>query len=253
MQKGFDVDVRRKQWVLDTGISSRRDEVLLDLETPPPGLLAAAQRLQGAFGGAQTVPSKAAPRAPAPDPPAAKAPPAAEPRLVTGRRLLFAYVGIFALMVLGTPAFVNHGPGAPLAVVCCVAPLLLPVVAAHLLLLALDGLRAAAACGAAALAGGVPLAVLLAHGLGVAQVHWGAHACAALLALAYTLSLPGAAFPASVTALGVTALGAAAVELTRGGGPEAPTVAFAAEIATCALFAVWSLLRYLDRALLVSP
>ena len=253
MQKGFDVDIRRKQWVLDTGIS-RRDEVFLDLEPPPPpGLLSAAHRLQGAFCGAISVPSKTRtppPQQPPPPPPVfAHAEPAAETRGLPGRRILYAYVAGCGLMVLVTPAFVNHGTGAPLAVVCCVAPLLLPVITMHLLLQVLDGLRLAPACGAMALTACVPLAVLLAHGLGVAQCHWGVHFCVLALSLAFTSSLPGAAVFASVSALAVATLGAVAVELGKNGGPEVPTTAFAVEIATCASLGIWSVSQYQYRVI----
>jgi hypothetical protein len=244
MQKGFDVDIRRKQWVLDLAPRARRDtdEHLLypDPAPPPVGVLAATRLLQGAFDSALSMPTKTPSRTPAAPP---EAPPAEPTRRagVSGAHLLHLYALCAGTALLVVPAFLNYGPLAPHAIAVCVAPLLLPAVALHLLAAFLDGARLAPLCGAAALLQGVLLAVLATHGAAAEHTRWCTHLCVLLLQTALALSLRERARLAAAIALALFAPPVGVLEF----GPWAGTaVVFTWQVTVFAVLAVLSAVQY---------
>jgi hypothetical protein len=258
MQKGFDVDIRRKQWVLDLAPRARRDadEQLLYPDPAPPsgGVLAATRLLQGAFDSALSVPSKTAaaaaaatPRAPA----VAPETPAGEParRGVSTAGLLHLYAVGAGAALLVIPAFVNYGPRTPQAIAVCVSPILLPAVALHLLAGFLDGLRAAPLCGAAALLQGVLLAVLATHGAAAEHTRWCTHLCVLLLQTAFALSLRARPRLAAAAAGALFALPVGVLEFGPWAGAGGAALVFSWQLTVLAVLAVCSAVQYRALAL----
>ena len=265
MQKGFDVDIRRKQWVLDMAPRPPRggketDERLLEQDppgrtAPTAGILAATHLLQGAFSGAITVPTKAqaAPprQAPAAPPEPARPPEPVRRGAVPASGLLHLYCICLGTALLVAPAFLNYGPQALHAIVVCVTPLLLPTVALHLLVTFLDGLRLAPFCGLAAFTGGILLAVLMAHGVSLEHCRWGVHLCVLLLQAAYTLSLRERGLLVSMVAFVLFAVPVGILEAGPWHGTAGVDLVFAWQVFCLSVFATWSAAQYraLDLAL----
>jgi hypothetical protein len=251
MQKGFDVDIRRKQWVLDLAPRARRDadEHLLypDPVAPPAGVLAATRLLQGAFDSALTVPSKTAAATAAPRPPAAPPEaPSTEPtrRGVSTARLLHLYAIGAGVALLVVPAFVNYGALAPHAIAVCVSPILLPAIALHLLVSFLDGLRAAPICGIAALHQGVLLAVFATHGAAAEHTRWCTHLCVLLLQTAFALSLRERPRLAIASVLALFALPVGVLEFGPWAGERGAALVLVWQLAVLAVLAVCSAAQY---------
>jgi hypothetical protein len=169
--------------------------------------------------------------------------------------LLHLYVVCLGAALLVTPAFLNYGPFALHAIVVCVAPLLLPTVALHLLVAFLDGMCLGPFCGLAALTEGVLLAVLSTHGVDVERSRWGVHLGAFLLAAAFALSLRERARLAG--ALAAVLLVPPVAVLEAGAWGDAAGVAtgavFAGQVVCLAGFAVAAAAQYRSLALALAP
>lgn len=217
MQRGFDIDIQRKQWALETNklhvTRAPKDMEQGLLAEPSGGVLAATLNLRDAFAGAATVPRKTPPA------PVTLAEPAPETRAPAGHSLplsgvLYAHLVLLAISLLTLPAFLNFGNMVPYGIAAAAAPLALPALTLHVLACLVRDKRPAAAAGAAALLCCVPLAILGTRHLYPAGARWLVYATLLLWQGSYSLSLEQGWYLCSLGAVTALAVPGAVVELS---------------------------------------
>lgn len=186
MQGGFDVDIDRKIWSLDTGTKALlhpkpRPKKEEDTEAVQEGrLITAAYNMREVFRNAQTVPQHTAtfsrdkgvtPAAPSPDP-EVEAP--AETRLAL-RGIFVLYLTATAMGLAAIPIFINQGPAAPYHVLCTVLPVALGGFVAHVLLVYVLGQHSAAAVGVFFLLVCAPVTAAVTRDTNFVDIRWASY------------------------------------------------------------------------------
>lgn len=165
MEKGFDVNLDRKQWSMNTGVCAKsrlkqektefvRAEVTIASapERKPEGLLSAANNLRQAFSSAVTIPHAIKVNRPVYAEESGVSP--AEKKQVevfhslhiaTGLGVLYCTV-LFTVVIM-TPVFINHAPLGRYYVLLCASPILVATLTLHTLVAYARRFLAAASLG----------------------------------------------------------------------------------------------------------
>ena len=263
MEKGFDIDINKKQWSLNTGTHSlvttkartRTDEhaVTVDQDKTAHGktVLGTAHSLRQAFEGATMIPFHGnLPARPPPEPPV----PACEARSPEGYRpptlplyalLCLHLIGLGASLAV-IPVFMNYGVLAPYYVATCTSPVTLSAVVLHVLTAFCHGDRHAAATGVVFV--GVSLPVVIAsmrnvHGH-ISEGRWTLHLSLLLLQLFYCLTLRENRYLAVLGAVALFAFPAAIVEVSHAGSEGAVVALLSWEAVAAVLLALGSARQY---------
>eukprot|EP00961_Rhodomonas_salina_P280837 3793765-Rhodomonas_salina.1 len=258
MEKGFNIDINKKQWSLNTGTHSlvttkaraRTDEHAVTVDHCKT-VLGTAHSLHQAFEGATTIPFHCKVpvlQTPEPSALASEALPAEGYRLQTlplYALLCLHLVGLSASLAV-VPVFMNYGVLAPYYIATCTSPVTLSAIVLHVLTAFCHGDRYAAATGAVFIR--VLLPVVIAslrdvHGH-ISEGSWTLHLSLLLLQLFYCLTLRENRYLAVLGAVALFAFPTATIEISHAGSEAAVVALLSWEALAAVLLALGSARQY---------